>query len=196
MRKVKIDSKIENGVIVGTFPLVKVTRSGEERKELDHGAAGTLLEMLVANIANPKDTRQTVKSQGKSDVKSHYNYEIKQGGGVIKYGEKDYIHGSSRLIYSPHVIYDVLKIENDIATVKVDIRKQLLFCVTKKDFLYIINTLKLKKSNKSRATVNIQTVWNNTRKCPPNKSLYINFNKMLSEYNLENDELYKKIKSF
>lgn len=196
MRKVLINSTIKNGVIVGQFPLVTVTRSGEKRKELDHGAGGSLFEMLVANIANPKDNRQTVQAQGKADVKYHYNYEIKQGSSTIKYGDKDFIFGSSRVIYSPHIFYEVLEIVNDVATIQVDIREQNIYCISKKDFLNIINDLNLKKANKSRDTININTIWKNSTNEPHSKKMYNKFNELLNEHNIVDDDLLNKVKSF
>lgn len=196
MRKISINSQIDNGIIVGRFPLVTVKRNGETRKELDHGAAGSLFEMVIANIANPKDKRQTVQAQGKADVKHRYNYEIKQGSSTIKYGDKDFIFGSSRVIYSPHIFYKVLEIVNNIATIQIDIKEQNIYCVSKKDFLNIINELNLKKANKSRNTININTIWRNTTNEPHSKKMYKKFNELLNEYNIINDELLNKVKSF
>lgn len=193
MRKISINAKVEKGVIVGNFPIITVSRNGETRQELDNSCYGTLFELLIANIANSKDCRQELKSQGRADVKFHYNYDVKQASSPIKYGEKDFIFGSSRLIYSPYIKYNIIDIIDGIATVQVDIKQQTVYCITKKDFLEIINKLGLFKANKSRDTVNINTVWNYTKNKPHSVKKLNQFIELLNEYNLTSDELYNKI---
>lgn len=195
MRKIELNAKVNNGIIVGNFPIIMVNRSGEVRQEIDNGAPGTLFELLVANISNPKDCRQELKSQGRSDVKHHYNYDVKQASSPIKYGDKDYIYGSSRLIYAPFIKYEILAINDGIATIQVDIKEQDVYCIAKQDFLEIIESLGLKKNNKTRDTININTIWNYTKNAPHSKKKLHELVTMLEKYNLSNDELLKKIKS-
>lgn len=196
MRNTQINAQVNNGIITGNFPIIIVERSGELRHEIDNSAFGTLFELLIANIANPKDCRQELKSQGRSDVKYHYNYDVKQASSPIKYGEKDYIFGSSRLIYSPHIKYQIVDIVDNIATIEVDIRDQSVYCIAKNDFLEIIDILGLKKVNKSRNTLNINTIWNYTKNKPHSKKKLEQLTDLLGYYNIWDDELLKKIKSF
>ena len=196
MRKILINAKVTDGVITGDFPMITTNRNGEARKEIDNGAFGTLFELLIANISNPKDKRQKLKSQGLADIKCKYNYDTKTASSPIKYGNKNYIYGSSRLIYAPFVNYEIVKMNDKIVTLKVDIRKQNVFCVSKKDFLEIIEILNLRKNNKSRDTVNINTVWNYTTGKAHSQKKLKQFIELLSKHNIENDELYGKIKAY
>lgn len=195
MRKIELNAKVNNGIITGNFPVIAVTRSGETRQEIDNSAFGTLFELLIANIANEKDHRQSLKSQGKADVKHHYNYDVKQASSPIKYGEKDYIFGSSRLIYAPFIKYEILQKSDVMVTLKIDIKEQNVYCIAKNDFLEIIDMLGLKKENKSRDTININTIWNYTKNAPHSKKKLRELVTMLEQYNMQDDELLKKIKS-
>lgn len=196
MRTIKVNAKINNGIISGEFPIITTTRNGEIRKELDNGAQGTLLEILIANIANPRDFRQELKSQGRADIKHKYNYDVKSASSPIKYGNKDFIYGSSRLIYAPYLKFNILKIDNEIATIQLDIREQSIYCITKKDFLTIIEKLGLRKNNKSRDTININTLYNYTKNKPHSAKKLKELTYLLEQYNLSDDELYKKIKAY
>lgn len=196
MRKNEINARVNNGVIIGNFPIIITERNGELRHEIDNGAWGTLFEILIANIANPNDHRQELKSQGRADIKHKYNYDVKQASSPIKYGDKNYIYGSSRLIYTPYIKYQIIDIVDNIATIEIDIRDQSVYCISKDDFLEIIDILGLKKANKSRDTININTIWNYTKNKPHSKKKLAQFKELLGYYNIWDDELLKKIKSF
>ena len=116
------------------------------------------LRLANADIVSPK---------GKPDFR--YNrkcYDAKQNGTVIQYaGESGYVKGSSRVIYAPYIAYNIESRTADTITISVDLCNTEFFVLDRDDFIaFLLATKGATKRNESRGDVNIQTVYNYTKR--------------------------------
>lgn len=132
----------------------------------DKGIYGDAFEMAVKAALALADA-DTVSPKGKPDFR--YNrkcYDAKQNGTVIQYaGESGYVKGSSRVIYAPYIAYTVEERTAETITISVDLANTEFFVLDRDAFIkFLLATKGATKRNASRGDVNIQTVYNYTKR--------------------------------
>lgn len=196
MREVKIDAVYSNGKIQGTFPKIdKKVKGGNILHCIDDGAYGTLWEILVADIVDPKEDRQDKKAQGLPDVIfQRKRYDIKQNGSPYEYGDKKAIYGSGRVIYTPYIRYEIIEECWDYARIEIDVRQQEFYTIKRDNFIKIAKVFG--KHNPTRDTSNIQSIYNYSKAEPISRKKLNAIREMLEMYDETADTLATLLKSF
>lgn len=121
---------------------------------------GNLGKNAEANLKARLGRKPESAPAGKVDLPKFdgRNWEVKTGAGELCRGsEYKPLRGVSAVIYIPVVKEDL------------PIEEQEGFVLTKQAFIEIIETLGMRKFNKSRCKWNIQTFWNHTKQAPHGK---------------------------
>ena len=126
----------------------------------DSGIYGKAFELAIKKALGRKETLR-IAPCGVCDFKyKNKNYDAKQNGTTIKYQSfKQYIKGSSRVIYASHIACTTI-IEGDTVSITVDLANTDMYVLDKKDFVNFLLENGLTKGNASRGTINIQSGWN------------------------------------
>lgn len=129
----------------------------------DKGIFGDTLEKAIKKALN-RSNPDFVSPQGQEDFRfNRKHYEIKQNGSCIRYhGNKQYIKGSSRVIYATHIACTVATYDETKA-VSIDLQNTDLFCVDKQEFLDFLLNNGMTKENGERGETNIQSLYNYSR---------------------------------
>ena len=134
-------------------------------KATDKGIFGDSFEKAVKNALKRKNADK-VSAQGKEDFRFRsIHYEVKQNGTVLKYhGAKNYIMGSSRVIFASHIVADVFTDDFGTIGVNVDLQATDFYCVDKKSFLdFLLSCKGMVKYNAARGEYNLQSLYNYKR---------------------------------
>lgn len=119
---------------------------------------GHAFERAIKYALGIKEYNRTSGS-GKSDFRyKNKNYDSKQNGSPIKYGDhKNFVKGSNRIIYAPFISYRVIKETDEKIWVVVDLTATQMYVVDKMEFVNFILDNGLYKNNNSRVQVNVQS---------------------------------------
>ena len=130
-------------------------------KKSDFGAFGKAFEMSIKDALN-RPNPDIVSKQGKPDFRYHRKcYDVKQNGTIIKYDTTtNYIEGSSRVIYASHIAYKVISEDAETITFAINLADTDMRVVDRREFVRFLLDNGHAKINKSRDTVNIQTLYN------------------------------------
>ena len=134
-------------------------------KSTDKGIFGDSFEKAVKRALNRKNADK-VSAQGKEDFRFRsIHYEVKQNGTVLKYhGAKNYIMGSSRVIFASHIVADIFADDFDTIGIDIDLSATEFYCVDKKAFLdFLLSQKGFVKYNAARGEYNIQSLYNYKR---------------------------------
>lgn len=132
----------------------------------DKGFLGKAYEMATKFAVDIADA-DTVSPKGKPDFRFNRKcYDVKQNGTVIQYAnESGYIKGSSRVIYAPYIAYTVEERTAETITVSVDLANTEFFVLDRDAFVkFLLTTKGATKRNAKRGNINIQTVYNYTKR--------------------------------
>ncbi len=121
---------------------------------------GSSFEMTIKDCLGRKNADK-VSPAGTSDFRyKGKNYDTKQNGSVIRYNPSSrYIKGSSRVIYSTHIAYEMYE-DDEYIYITVDLANTEMFVLDRNEFVKFLLDNGLAKENKSRGTVNVQTSYN------------------------------------
>ena len=126
----------------------------------DNGYQGKAFEMAIKSLLDAKHPDR-VSPCGQTDLR--YNgkcYDVKQNGSPIQYNPKQkMIKGSTRVIYTTHIVYDIITETETEITISVDLDRTEFFVLDRDKFVEFLLENGLAKENKSRGTVNIQTLF-------------------------------------
>jgi hypothetical protein len=130
-------------------------------KKSDNGIIGKAFEMSIKNALHCKNP-DTVSRQGKPDFQKFGRcYDVKQNGTIIKHElDTHYIPGSSRVIYAVHCEYITVAEDADTITIAIDLMNTEAYTVDRNEFVRFLLDNGHAKENKSRNTINIQTLYN------------------------------------
>lgn len=123
---------------------------------------GSALERAIKYALDKKDYGW-LSPTGRCDFRHGKCYDAKQNGSPILYGDhyKTYIRGSSRVIYTTHISYEVISETEETIELFVDLANTDLWVVDRKEFLdFLLNTPGYARFIPSRNQVNIQTMYN------------------------------------
>ena len=138
----------------------------EDKKKPDTGSiAGDPLEMLVKYYVGIKDWRK-VSPKGEPDFAiGTRHYDVKQNGSVIEYANvKGYIKGSSRVIYAPYVVRDIVRRDEHGYTFSINLMETEWYVVDKWAFVRFLRSMEgYTKMNRDGTEMTIQTLYNYTR---------------------------------
>lgn len=132
----------------------------------DRGIYGDAFEMAIKNALGVKDADR-VSPKGKPDFRFNRKcYDAKQNATCIQYaGESGYIKGSSRVIYAPYIAYTVEEETALTISISVDLANTEFFVLERDAFVeFLLATKGAAKRNESRGDINIQTVYNYTKR--------------------------------
>ena len=130
-------------------------------KKKDSGIIGKAFEMAIKQALGRKNADR-VSPCGSADFRyKGINYDSKQNGSPLRYSEHArYIKGSSRVVYATHVAHTVVAETADTITIEVDLLNTDMFVFDRNEFVEFLQEIGCIKSNASRGTVNVQTVYN------------------------------------
>ena len=127
----------------------------------DSGIQGKAFEMAIKDALKRRNADK-VSPCGSADFRyKSKNYDAKQNGTVIKYSShKQYVKGSSRVVYATHIDYSVVNETADTISITVDLANTQMFVLDKVEFVEYLQSVNKIKFNTSRGTANIQTAYN------------------------------------
>lgn len=125
------------------------------------GIYGDAFEMSIKRALNRKNADR-ISPCGTADFRyNNKNYDSKQNGSPIKYGNhKQYVKGSNRVIYASHIAYNIVAETETEISITVDLVNTKMFVVDKQEFVNFLLANGLAKDNPTRCQINIQTGYN------------------------------------
>lgn len=132
--------------------------------ENDDGSIGKAFEFALKHLIEVKHPDR-ISPAGRTDfIYKHRCYEVKQNGGVAKYHEYDgTFRGSRRIIYATHIANTIVNNEDGTITITLDLENTEFFVLDRDVFIDYLERTNGFKLNKSRDTINIQTMYNYTK---------------------------------
>lgn len=156
---------------------------------------GTAFEQIVKFCLDRKNA-DTLSPAGRADFKRGKNYDVKQNASPILYAfskNGNYIHGSSRVIYSTHVAYEIISETEEGYEIFIDLSNTDIWVVDKKEFVNFLLTEKgMVRDNPSRNQLNIQTIYNYSKNAYHGKK-YQKLEAWLDENQLSDDNIVEDI---